>query len=82
VEACRLGPYRLDEVIACSGAATVCRASDTGHGNRSVALKVFAPHLSADPGLRERVRHDAGLLVALRQPPVVPVHSYGVLDGV
>ena len=80
MEACRLGPYRLDEMIACSGAAAVYRASDTGHGNRSVAVKVFAPHPSAAPGFRERFRRDAGLLVTLRQPHVVPVHSYGVLD--
>jgi hypothetical protein len=36
VEACRLGPYRLDEVVARSDAATVYRATDTEHGDRTV----------------------------------------------
>jgi hypothetical protein len=76
-----LGPYRLDEVIARTPAATVYRAADTGHGDRAVALKVFAPHLCADPAFRERFRHDAAVLGGLRQPHLVPVHSYGVLDG-
>lgn len=76
-----LGPYRLDEVIACTPAATVYRAADTGHGDRAVALKVFAPHLCADPAFRERFRHDAAVLGGLRQPHLVPVHSYGVIDG-
>jgi hypothetical protein len=52
------GPYQLDSVIARSDTATVYRAHDRRHGNRMVALKLFAPDLSADPMFRSRFRHD------------------------
>jgi hypothetical protein len=68
-------------VIARSASATVHRATDTRHGDRTVALKVFAPQLSADPGFRRRFRQDAARLGELRLPHVMSVHSYGVLDG-
>jgi hypothetical protein len=75
------GPYRLDGVIASSDVATVYRATDTRHGGREVALKLFGPELSADPAFQERFHRDVALLGVLRPPNVVPVHSYGVLDG-
>ncbi|WP_232666831.1 protein kinase family protein [Pseudonocardia sp. TRM90224] len=76
------GPYRLQGVIARSATATVHRAIDVRHGGRTVALKLFAPHLSRDPAFQHRFRADMALLSGLRQPHVVPVHSYGTLDGV
>ncbi|GAA1257582.1 hypothetical protein GCM10009609_20780 [Pseudonocardia aurantiaca] len=54
---------------------------DSSHGNRVVALKVFSPQLSADAGFRERFRHDASVLGALREPQIVPIHRYGELGG-
>ncbi|MEJ3655541.1 hypothetical protein WEH80_21460 [Actinomycetes bacterium KLBMP 9759] len=78
----RYGPYRLQAVIARSATATVHRAIDVRHGGRTVALKLFAPHLSCDPGFQHRFRADMALLSGLRQPHVVPVHSYGTHDGV
>jgi hypothetical protein len=76
------GPYLIVERISQSGTASVYRARDSRHGGRAVALKLFAPHLSADPAFRERFRRDAGLLSALREPHVVVVHTYGVHDGI
>lgn len=76
------GPYRIEELISQSATASVYRATDGRHGGRTVALKLFAPHLSADPTFRERFRQDAGLLSAVRDPHVVPVHTYGVHEGI
>jgi outer membrane protein assembly factor BamB len=75
------GPYRIAAVLSRSPSATVYRAHDTSHHDRVVALKVFDRSLSADPGFRERFRRDAGLLSALGEPHVVPIHRYGEIDG-
>jgi WD40 repeat protein len=75
------GRYRLDEQLSHGAAATVYRAVDTSQGDRIVALKVFSPLLSADPGFRARFRSDAAMLSELREPHVVPIHSYGEIDG-
>ena len=74
------GPYRLDGLLGHGPSATVYRAVDSSHGNRVVALKVFSPQLSADAGFRERFRHDASVLGALREPHIVPIHRYGEID--
>jgi hypothetical protein len=76
------GPYRIEELISQSATASVHRATDTRHGGRAVALKLFAPHLSADPAFRDRFRRDVGMVSALRDPHVVPIHTYGEQDGV
>jgi len=81
VGSAQFGPYLLDAVLARGGSATVYRARDTSHDERVVAVKVFDRRLSADPGFRERFRRDAGLLSALREPHVVPIHRYGEIDG-
>ena len=75
------GPYRLVDVLSRGPSATVYRAHDASHHDREVALKVFSRSLSADPTFRERFRRDAGLLSALREPHVVPIHRYGEIDG-
>jgi hypothetical protein len=79
--ATHFGPYRLDAVLSRGAAATVYRARDTSHHDRVVALKVFDQALSADPVFRARFRRDAGLLSALREPHVVPIHRHGEIDG-
>ncbi|MHA6623543.1 protein kinase family protein [Pseudonocardia sp. DLS-67] len=75
------GPYRLVEVLSSGPSAIVYRAHDTSHDGREVALKVFGRQLAGDPAFRERFRHDAGLVSALREPHVVPIHRYGEIDG-
>jgi hypothetical protein len=75
------GPYRLVELIASSPVANVYRATDRRHDDRVVAVKIFAPALTADPAFRTRFRADAAALSALQEPHVVPVHTYGELAG-
>ena len=75
------GPYRLVTLIAHSDRASVYRAVDTRHGDRVVAVKIFAPALSGDPAFRARFRQDAAALTAVRDPHLVPVHTFGELAG-
>jgi serine/threonine-protein kinase len=69
--------YRIDELIARGGMATVYRATDTRLG-RVVALKILAGTLAADTAFVERFIHEARAAAALTHPNVVAVHDQGV----
>jgi serine/threonine protein kinase len=75
------GPYRLVELLSSTPVANLYRAADRRHDDRMVAVKIFAPSLSGDPAFRTRFRLDAAALSALREPHVVPMHTYGELAG-
>ncbi len=75
-----LGRYRLDELLGSGGSAEVWRAHDTV-ADRTVALKMLAPVLTADPEYRQRFEREARAASLLHGPHVVPVHSYGELEG-
>ncbi|MFE3058651.1 serine/threonine-protein kinase [Nocardia sp. NPDC059239] len=75
-----LGRYRLDELLGSGGSAEVWRAHDTV-ADRTVALKMLAPVLTADPEYRRRFEREARAAALLHGPHVVPVHSYGELEG-
>lgn len=75
-----LGRYRLDELLGSGGSAEVWRAHDTVT-DRTVALKLLAPVLTADPEYRERFEREARAASMLHGPHVVAVHTYGELEG-
>jgi eukaryotic-like serine/threonine-protein kinase len=54
----RLGPYEIVSPIGAGGMGEVYRALDT-RLDRTVAIKVLAPHLASDPDLRERFEREA-----------------------
>jgi len=72
--------YRIDELIARGGMATVYRALDLRLG-RTVAIKILAPAFTADPGFVERFMLEARSAAALTHPNVVAVHDQGVSGG-
>ncbi|UOZ06416.1 serine/threonine-protein kinase [Amycolatopsis sp. WQ 127309] len=74
------GPYRIERLIARGGMGEVLRARDT-RLDRVVALKVLSPHLAADQDFRERFRREAHSAARLREPHIVPIHSFGEIDG-
>jgi serine/threonine-protein kinase len=68
--------YQVDEVLASGGMGVVYRATQLSLG-RAVALKVLAPHLSADETFRERFRREAALQARLEHPHIVTVYEAG-----
>jgi serine/threonine protein kinase/uncharacterized membrane protein len=74
------GRYRLLDSLGEGGMGQVFRAYDMAH-DREVALKVLVPHLARDPDFERRFRREAHVAAQLNEPHVVPIHSYGEIDG-
>ena len=64
------GRYRLGEVVGRGGMATIYRAEDT-RLQRTVALKLLRPEISADPDLADRFRREALAATVLRHRNIV-----------
>ena len=73
------GRYHLGDVIGYGGMATVYRAEDDRLG-RTVAVKVLADNLAADPSFRERFLRVARLAARLGHRNVVQVFDVGEQD--
>ena len=58
----------------------VWRAHDT-LTDRVVAVKVLSAHLAQDAGFSERFRREAHAAARLNNPHVIPIHTYGEIDG-
>jgi serine/threonine protein kinase, bacterial len=74
------GRYRLIELLGRGGMGEVWRAFDTAT-DRIVALKVLPEHLSQNPEFQQRFRREAHAAAQLNNPHVIPIHSYGDIDG-
>ncbi|MEA2169869.1 MAG: eukaryotic-like serine/threonine-protein kinase [Solirubrobacteraceae bacterium] len=72
----RLGRYSIEGVLGRGGMGIVYSATQDGL-DRTVALKVIAPHLAADPDFRARFQREAKLAASLEHPNVVPVYEAG-----
>jgi|GEM_PF-887662 len=73
----KLGRYEITARVASSAVAEVYRAYSPALG-REVALKVYRPHLTADPALVERLRVEAQRVAALRHPHIAPIYDCDV----
>ncbi|MGW6421127.1 protein kinase domain-containing protein [Nocardia sp. NPDC055053] len=63
------------------GMGEVYEAYDTGK-DRVVALKLLAEELAQDPAYQVRFRRESQAAAKLAEPHVIPIHDWGVIDGV
>jgi serine/threonine protein kinase len=68
----QLDHYRLDELVARSGMASIFRATDL-RNNRTVAIKVPHPEMEADPLFFDRFKREADIGQKLDHPGVMKV---------
>jgi Tol biopolymer transport system component len=76
----RLGPYEILSALGAGGMGEVYRARDA-RLDRSVAIKVLAPHFALDPDLRARFEREARAVAALDHPHVCGIYDVGEGDG-
>ena len=74
------GHYELRELLGRGGMGQVFRAYDAAT-DRIVALKVLPPLMAEDNEFQQRFRREARIAASLNDPHVVPIHSYGEIDG-
>lgn len=75
-----LGEYAVRQLLGRGGMGEVWEGYDPDL-DRRVAIKVILPHLSNDPTFSERLRREAKLVAALRQPNIVQLYDFDVVDG-
>jgi serine/threonine-protein kinase len=76
----QIGGYRLEREIGRGGMGVVFRAEHV-HLRRVVALKILAPHLSAEPMFRDRFVRESQTAAGLHHPHIVAVHDAGEARG-
>jgi serine/threonine-protein kinase len=76
----RLGPYEIQAAIGAGGMGEVYKAYDT-RLDRSVAIKILPPGVSANPDRRARFEREAKTIAALNHPHICTLHDVGEHDG-
>jgi serine/threonine protein kinase len=72
--------HRLERLVGRGGMGVVYEAVDESL-DRTVALKLIAPELAAEPGFRGRFMTESRLAASLDHPNVVPIFRAGEEDG-
>jgi eukaryotic-like serine/threonine-protein kinase len=75
-----LGAYEIQALLGSGGMATVYQGFDRNL-HRSVAVKVLASALAADPAYVDRFRQEARLIASLRHPHIAQVYAFGEHAG-
>ncbi len=70
----RIGRYEVERVIGAGGMGIVLKAFDTDL-NRTVAIKVLAPHLSSSGAARRRFAREAQAAAAVGHDNVIPIYD-------
>ncbi len=76
----RFGPYEILSPLGAGGMGEVYRAKDT-RLDRTVAIKVLPAHLSADPGLKQRMEREAKAISALQHANICTLYDIGTQHG-
>lgn len=74
------GRYQLQGLLGRGGMGQVYRAYDT-QTHRIVAIKLLPSNLAEDKEFEHRFRREARIAASLSDPHVVPIHSFGEIDG-
>ncbi|WP_338772998.1 protein kinase [Nocardia vulneris] len=77
----RFGRYRLRSLVGKGGMGEVYEAFDTIQGRR-VAVKLLSEAVALDPAYQANFRRQTALAAQLAAPYVVPIHDWGVINGV
>ncbi len=75
-----VGRHLIGEPLGSGGQATVYRGRHEAL-SREAAVKLFHPHVWADPAFRVRFRRECEALVALEHPHIIPVYDAGEASG-
>ena len=76
----RLGPYEIQAPIGAGGMGEVYKARDT-RLDRTVAIKVLAAELNADPERRTRFEREAKTIAGLNHPHICTLYDIGIDEG-
>lgn len=80
LERTSFGRYQLIEVLGRGGMGEVWRAYDTVT-DRVVALKILPAEISHDEVFQQRFRREAHAAARLSSPHLIPIHTYGEING-
>ena len=72
--------HRIEALAGRGGMGVVYRATHLAL-NRSVAIKVIAPHLAADPEFRSRFTHESHIAASIDHRHVIPIYHAGDEEG-
>ena len=75
-----IGSYRIEALAGRGGMGLVYRARQR-RPDRTVAIKVIAPELAADPAFRARFEQESATAAEIEHPNVIPVYEVGDEDG-
>jgi serine/threonine protein kinase/WD40 repeat protein len=70
----RLGGYEVSGIVGAGGMGVVLKAIDKSL-DRTVAIKVMAPHLASSGAARKRFAREAKAAAAVLHPNVIAIHS-------
>ena len=76
-----LGPFRIIELIGQGGMASVYKAYEA-ELDRHVALKILPPEFLHDDTFAKRFKREAKVVARLEHPNIVPIHRFGIHDGI
>ena len=76
----RLGPYEITGRLGAGGMGEVYKAFDS-RLDRTVAVKILAPALTADEHARQRFAREARVVAALNHPHICALYDVGEQNG-